>query len=665
MSAGLSRLERRFTKLLIANRGEIACRVIRTASRMGLKTVAVFSEADRDAEHVSLADEAVLVGPAPAAESYLRIDRIIEAAKRTGAEAIHPGYGFLSENQDFALACLEAGIIFVGPPVDAIRAMASKSAAKALMEQSGVPLVPGYHGVDQDEETLASEAERIGFPVLIKASAGGGGKGMRVALDADGLAGAIAAAKREAKAAFGDDRVLIEKYVTRPRHIEVQIFGDTHGNIVSLFERECTLQRRHQKVVEEAPSSALSDDDRERICAAARAAGAAVGYTGAGTVEFVANESGFYFIEMNTRLQVEHPVTEAITGIDLVEWQLRVAFGEELPLTQDEITRSGHAVEVRIYAEDPQSGFLPSIGRIERWRQPQCGEGVRIDSGFREGDLISPYYDPMLAKLIVRGADRLQAFDRLEDALTGFQVAGVKTNVSFLKALIAHPDVRAGRIDTGFIERELTFLLSGGAAGLDERDLAAATAAVLARETKPPLSPWDLSDGWMMVGRRERKFTFDAVDVILTYQRYGLTLTTPVGTSPFRMKLRPDGRLDVFFGDAKEVVSAVWSGPEVEISTARGSRKLLLADPFAGEDDTAADAGHLRAPMPGSVQQILAAPGEKLKRGEPVLIMEAMKMEHTLRAPADGILIALRCAVGDFVQEGTELVEFEIDRETA
>ena len=665
MSAGLSRLERRFTKLLIANRGEIACRVIRTANRMGLKTVAVFSEADRDAEHVSLADEAVLVGPAPAAESYLRIDRIIEAAKRTGAEAIHPGYGFLSENQDFALACLEAGIIFVGPPVEAIRAMASKSAAKALMEQSGVPLVPGYHGADQDQETLVSEAERIGFPVLIKASAGGGGKGMRVALDTDGLAGAIAAAKREAKAAFGDDRVLIEKYVTRPRHIEVQIFGDTHGNIVSLFERECTLQRRHQKVVEEAPSSVLADDDRERICAAARAAGAAVGYAGAGTVEFVANESGFYFIEMNTRLQVEHPVTEAITGIDLVEWQLRVAFGEELPLTQDEITRSGHAVEVRIYAEDPKSGFLPSIGRIERWRQPQCGEGVRIDSGFREGDLISPHYDPMLAKLIVSGADRLQAFDRLEDALTGFQVAGVKTNVSFLKALIAHPDVRAGRIDTGFIERELTFLLSGGVAELDERDLAAATAAVLARETKPPLSPWDLSDGWMMVGRRERKFTFDAVDVILTYQRHGLTLTTPVGTSPFRIKLRPDGRLDVFFGDAKEVVSAVWSGPEVEISTARGSRKLLLADPFAGEDETAADAGHLRAPMPGSVQQILAAPGAKLNRGEPVLIMEAMKMEHTLRAPADGILIALRCAVGDFVQEGTELVEFEIDRETA
>lgn len=414
MTMVLPRLERRFAKLLIANRGEIACRIIRTASRMGLRTVAVFSEADQDAEHVSLADEAVLIGPAPAAESYLRIDRVIEAAKRTGAEAIHPGYGFLSENVDFAVACREAGIIFVGPPVDAIRAMASKSAAKALMEGSGVPLVSGYHGADQDETKLAAEAVRIGFPVLIKASAGGGGKGMRIAENAAGLAAAVAAAKREARASFGDDNVLIEKYVTRPRHIEVQIFGDTHGNIVSLFERECTLQRRHQKVVEEAPSSRLSEDERERICAAARAAGVAVGYTGAGTVEFVANEEGFYFIEMNTRLQVEHPVTEAITGLDLVEWQLRVAFGEVLPLRQEEITRSGHAFEVRIYAEDPQSGFLPSIGRIEYLRQPPTEDGIRIDSGFREGDRVTPHYDPMLAKLIASGVDRLQALDRLE-----------------------------------------------------------------------------------------------------------------------------------------------------------------------------------------------------------------------------------------------------------
>ena len=661
MNSGSMRLERRFTKLLVANRGEIACRIMRTASRMGLSTVAVFSEADRDAEHVSLADEAVLIGPAPAAESYLKIDRIIEAARRTGAEAIHPGYGFLSENVSFALACREAGIIFVGPPVEAIRAMASKSAAKELMEGSGVPLVPGYHGADQDEAKLSVEAERIGFPVLIKASAGGGGKGMRVAEDAAGLGAAVAAAKREAKAAFGDDHVLVEKFVTRPRHIEVQIFGDTHGNIVSLFERECTLQRRHQKVVEEAPSSSLSEEERDRICTAARAAGAAVGYTGAGTVEFVANDDGFYFIEMNTRLQVEHPVTEAVTGLDLVEWQLRVAFGEELPLRQHEIARAGHAFEVRIYAEDPQTGFLPSIGRIDRWRQPPAADGIRIDSGFREGDTITPHYDPMLAKLIVSGADRLQALDRLEDALAGFQVAGVRTNVAFLKALVAHPDVRAGRMDTGFIERELPHLLGHGESEVDARDLAAATAAVLAGERRAAASPWEVADGWMMVSRRRRRLTFDGTEVVLTYERGGLTLTTPAGTHPVRVNPRPDGRLDVFYGDAKEVVSAVWSGHEVELSTARGSRKLSLADPFAGEDAITADAGHLRAPMPGSVRQLLAPPGTKLKRGEPVLIMEAMKMEHTLSAPGDGTLVAFRCVVGDFVQEGTELVEFEID----
>jgi 3-methylcrotonyl-CoA carboxylase alpha subunit len=661
MSGASPRLERRFGKLLIANRGEIACRIIRTASRMGLSTVAVFSDADRDAEHVSLADEAVLIGPAPASESYLRIDRVIEAARRTGAEAIHPGYGFLAENEDFAIACREAGVIFVGPPVAAIRAMASKSAAKALMEGSGVPLVPGYHGADQDAAKLAAEAERIGYPLLVKASAGGGGKGMRVAGDADGFEAAVAAAKREAKAAFGDDHVLIEKYITRPRHIEVQIFGDIHGNIVSLFERECTLQRRHQKVVEEAPSSSLGEDERERICAAARSAGAAVGYTGAGTVEFVANEAGFYFIEMNTRLQVEHPVTEAITGIDLVEWQLRVAFGEELPLRQEQITHTGHAIEARIYAEDPQSGFLPSIGKIECWRQPPAGDGIRIDSGFREGDTITPHYDPMLAKLIVSGVDRHQTLDRMEHALAGFQVAGVKTNVGFLTALVAHPDVRAGKMDTGFIERELRSLLGQEAAAVDDRDLAAAAAALIAAERRPAASPWEVSDGWMMVGRRRRKLVFDGVETTLTYGRNGLSLTTPAGAQPLRVTVRPDNRLDVFFDEAKEVVSAVWSSREVEVSTARGTRRLSLADPFAGEDTEAAGVGHLRAPMPGSVQQILATPGDRLKRGAPVLIMEAMKMEHPLNVPADGTLVALHCAVGDFVQEGTELVEFNSD----
>ncbi|MCO5089656.1 acetyl-CoA carboxylase biotin carboxylase subunit [Bosea sp. (in: a-proteobacteria)] len=654
-------LARRFTKLLIANRGEIACRIIRTASRMGLQTVAVYSEADKDAEHVSLADEAVWIGPAAAAESYLRIDRVIAAARRTGAGAIHPGYGFLSENQDFAIACREAGLVFVGPPVEAIRAMASKAAAKTLMETSGVPLVPGYHGAEQDVEKLAAEAARIGFPVLVKASAGGGGKGMRIAEDATGIAAAIGAAKREAQAAFGDDHVLIEKFIMRPRHIEVQIFGDTHGNVVSLFERECTLQRRHQKVVEEAPSSSLTEAERERICSAARAAGAAVGYTGAGTVEFVANEDGFYFIEMNTRLQVEHPVTEMITGLDLVEWQLRVAFGEALPLAQDEITRRGHAVEVRIYAEDPQSGFLPSIGRIESWRQPAAGPGIRIDSGFREGDTITPYYDPMLAKLIVGGADRLEAFSRLQDALAGFQVAGVRSNVAFLKALVAHPAVRAGTMDTGFIERELPQLLAQGEGGIDERDLAAAAAAFLARLRKPAASPWDSTDGWTIIGRRRLRLVFDDIEIAIDYRRDGLILATPGGARAFRVNVRTDGRLDVFHGDGKEVVSAVWLGREVEVSTARGSRRFTLADPFAGTDAAAVDAGHVRAPMPGSVTHVLAAPGDRMKRGDPLLVIEAMKMEHMLRAPADGRLVMLRCAVGDFVQEGTDLVEFEIE----
>lgn len=661
MNSRHERLERRFDKLLIANRGEIACRIMRTARRMGIATVAVFSEADRDSEHVSLADEAILIGPAQAAESYLSIDRIIDAATRTGAEAIHPGYGFLSENEQFAIACRTAGIIFVGPPVEAIRAMASKSAAKMLMEKSGVPLVPGYHGVDQDMATLAAEARRIGFPVLVKASAGGGGKGMRIADDAEAVAGAVAAAKREAKAAFGDDHVLIEKFVTRPRHIEVQIFGDTHGNIVSLFERECTLQRRHQKVVEEAPSPSLSAEDREEICKAARAAGAAVGYTGAGTVEFVANDDGFYFIEMNTRLQVEHPVTEAITGLDLVEWQLRVAFGEQLPLKQREIVHAGHAFEVRIYAEDPQTGFLPSIGRIQRWRQPPVTDGIRIDSGFREGDTITPHYDPMLAKLIVSGNDRLQAIDRLADALSSFQVAGVKTNVAFLRALIAHPDVRAGRMDTGFIERHLPLLLGQHPAEPDPRDLAAATALMLSEEDGAAAPPWDVDDGWMMVGHRRRRLGFDGTDVVLNYERSGRSLTTALGTRPFRVNTRPDGRLDVFYGDGKEVVSAVRSGGEIEISTARGSRRLLLSDPFAGEEGAGPDTGHLRAPMPGSIRQLLASPGGRLKRGEPVLIMEAMKMEHTLSAPGDGTLVAFRCGVGDFVEEGTQLVEFEIE----
>jgi 3-methylcrotonyl-CoA carboxylase alpha subunit len=659
-----SRESRSFGKLLIANRGEIACRIIRTARRMGIVTVAVFSEADRDAQHVSMADEAVLIGPATARESYLDIEKIIAAARRVGAQAVHPGYGFLSENEAFAQACVNAGLIFVGPSPYAIRAMGSKASAKALMEHSGVPLVPGYHGEAQDIATLSAAAASIGYPVLVKASAGGGGKGMRIAESATGLSDAVSAAKREAAAAFGDDQVLIEKYLIDPRHIEVQIVGDTHGNIVSLFERECTLQRRHQKVVEEAPSATLSESRREEICAAARAAAAAVGYTGAGTVEFVTDRDAFYFIEMNTRLQVEHPVTEMITGVDLVEWQLRVAFGEKLPLSQDEITRRGHAFEVRVYAEDPETGFLPSIGKIERWKQPAAIDGVRIDSGFREGDTITPHYDPMLAKLIVHAESRRQALARLEAALADFQVTGVKTNVAFLRALVAREEVRRGDMDTGFIERELATLLSTPDE-LDGLDLAAATAAVLdaERNPAPPMSPWDAMDGWMIAGRRRRRLAFRSggrtAEATLAYGRSGLRLATADDDAPFQFRRRDDGELDVFLGETKNTVQAVWSGRDVEVITPKGRRRLHWVDPMLGDDADAGAADHFRAPMPGTIRQVLANPGDMLKRGDPVLIMEAMKMEHTLKAPADGVLIALKCAEGDFVQDGTDLAEFE------
>ncbi|MBX3567035.1 MAG: acetyl-CoA carboxylase biotin carboxylase subunit [Rhizobiaceae bacterium] len=657
-------MRRSFETVLIANRGEIACRIVRTARRMGLRTVAVFSEADREALHVEMADVAVHIGPAPAAESYLDAARIIAAAVETGSGAVHPGYGFLSENADFAEACAAAGLVFVGPTPAAIRAMGSKAQAKALMAASGVPLVPGYHGAAQDAATLRDAASRAGYPVLVKASAGGGGKGMRIARGEAELAEAVAAAKREAKAAFGDDHLLIEKLIERPRHIEVQIFGDSHGNVVSLFERECTLQRRHQKVIEEAPAARLAEDQRQAISAAARAAGAAVGYVGAGTVEFVANDEGFHFIEMNTRLQVEHPVTEMITGIDLVEWQLRVAAGEPLPLRQDEIRRVGHAFEARIYAEDAERGFLPSIGRIGTWRQPATGEGVRVDTGFREGDQVTPFYDPMLAKLIVHGADRAQALARLTGALDRSIVMGVKTNIGFLRALASHPDVAAGAMDTGLIERELAALTAPSSpAG---HDVAAAVAAVLAREAagRRDGGPWGQADGWMIAGERRRRVRFEADgashEATLVYRRQGLLLEAAAkGGAAFAMSIRPDARLDVFYDGCKETVDYAWSGADFELVSRRGRFRLHLVDVLRGQDADISGGKGITAPMPGSIRQVLAEPGNSLEKGAPVLVMEAMKMEHVLRAPSAGRLVAFRCAVGDFVQEGAELAEFE------
>ena len=473
-----SKLYRRFHSLLIANRGEIAVRVIRTARAMGLRTVAVYSEADRGALHVAMADDAVLLGPSRARDSYLNIERVIEAARKSGAEAIHPGYGFLSENADFAKACLDAGLVFVGPTAEMMEAMGSKSGSKLLMEKAGVPLVPGYHGEAQDDATLAKASAKIGFPVLVKASAGGGGRGMRIVREAKELAASVESAKREAKAAFGDDRVLIEKLVQNPRHIEVQIIGDSHGNLLSLFERECTLQRRHQKVIEEAPSPTLNAQQREAVCAAARKAAGAVGYVGAGTIEFVSDGKDVFFIEMNTRLQVEHPVTELITGIDLVEWQLQVASGEKLPMTQDQITLRGHAIEARVYAENPDKNFMPSVGRIRNWNLSGQQPGLRIDAGYREGDTVSPHYDAMLAKVIAWAPTRDLAIDRLTHALSESDVRGVVTNIPFLAALVGHPKVRANAIDTGFIERELGHLTASPKPPGD-LEFAAAVAAIL------------------------------------------------------------------------------------------------------------------------------------------------------------------------------------------
>jgi 3-methylcrotonyl-CoA carboxylase alpha subunit len=661
-------LARRFNKLLIANRGEIACRIIRTARLMGLRTVAVFSDADRDALHVALADEAALIGPAPAKDSYLHIEAIIDAARSSRAEAIHPGYGFLSENADFAQACADADLVFVGPSAATIHLIGSKSAAKALMESAGVPVVPGYHGDDQSLATLAAAADRIGYPVLVKASAGGGGRGMRVVGKGSELEEAVAGARREAGAAFGNDQLLIEKFIDRPRHIEVQVFGDTHGNIVSLHERECTLQRRHQKVVEEAPAIVLSLERRAEMASAARAAAKAAGYVGAGTVEFITDASQFCFIEMNTRLQVEHPVTELITGLDLVEWQLRVASGEPLPLAQDDIRANGHAIEARIYAEDPDKGFLPSIGTIRSWHEP-TGDGIRVDTGFRAGDIVTPYYDALLAKLIVWGADRPQALARMVEALGEFEVTGVTTNLAFLDLLMSHPQVARGEIDTGFIERELAALTMSTPA-VAPLDLAAACVAVLVREQReqvaPALpSPWDRTDGWTIVGRRSRRLSFrhgaERYDAVLWYGRDGLSMEWRGSEARLQFVPREGALIDICLGDAPERVTAAWSGRELDLATLRGHLDLHWIDPFAADLRESAAASRIVAPMPGTVTRILAEPSTHLQRGTPLLVLEAMKMEHTLRAPADGRLKALKCAVGDVVQEGAELADFEAD----
>jgi len=669
-----------FTKILIANRGEIACRVIKTARRLGIKTVAVYSDADRGARHVALADEAVHIGAAPARDSYLLADRIIAAAKRTGAQAIHPGYGFLSENAGFAEACAKAGIVFIGPPASAIRAMGSKSEAKKIMAKAKVPLVPGYHGDDQSPELLAKEAARIGFPVLIKASAGGGGKGMRVVEGAAKFADALAGAKREAKAAFADDHVLIEKYLTRPRHIEIQVFADSHGDCLYLFERDCSIQRRHQKVIEEAPAPDMDPARRKAMGEAAVAAAKTIGYVGAGTVEFIADQDGtFFFMEMNTRLQVEHPVTEAITGQDLVEWQLVVAAGGKMPLTQQQLRIDGHAVEVRLYAEDPMRNFLPSTGTLLHLRLPEEGPHVRVDTGVREGDIVTPFYDPMIAKVIVHDRDRASALRRMAVLMGDTEVVGVATNAALLKALCSHPAFAGGEVDTGFIERYRDDLFAKPAPA-DDRALALATLArvvewqeaaqAMAPTSGEPWSPWLRQNGFRLLDEGHDEVRWKdgerEVTVIVRRRRSGeLSLQLPGGALDARVQRTPDGRLSIGLGGetfgATVVRRPVSDGVDYVLFAEGASRRLRLVDPLDVTQYEAlpADAGAVRSPLPGKIIDLRIKAGDKVERGQPLLVLEAMKMEHTLTAPADGTVKSVRCAVGEQVVEGAELVEFE------
>jgi 3-methylcrotonyl-CoA carboxylase alpha subunit len=652
-----------FSRLLIANRGEIACRVMRTARRLGARCIAVHTDPDRLARHVRLADEALRI------ESYLDIESILAAARAAGAEAIHPGYGFLSENEDFAAACAKAGIAFVGPTPEAIAAMGDKAAAKRLLEKAGVPLVPGYHGEAQDAARLEKEAARVGFPAIIKPSAGGGGKGMRIVRQAKDFASSLEAARREAKAAFGDDRVLVERYLERPRHIEVQVFGDTHGNVIHLFERDCSVQRRHQKVLEEAPAPRF--ERREEIGTAAVGAARAIGYVGAGTVEFIAEQDGrFYFMEMNTRLQVEHPVTELVTGLDLVEWQLRVAAGEALPLKGNEVPLRGHAIEARIYAEDPQRDFLPSTGGLLHVAFPEEGRSVRVDAGVDTGDEITPWYDPMIAKLIVHGADRAEALGRLRAALSQVEIAGVATNVEFLGRVAASEAFSRADLDTGLIERCRDELLAPRKDASVEM-LAAAAFAELAREESgararaqrsgDPHSPWHGVDGWRLNEDSHHDFTFIEGErerpVRLRFLADGLKLA--VDGKDYALAGQASGRaLSLALDGRRFKATAVRDGAGWHVFCNGASSRLSLRQ-HAHEDDSEAVTGLLTAPMPGKIVKVMAEAGRKVSKGEPLLILEAMKMEHTITAPADGVVKELHYAAGEQVLEGAELIRME------
>ena len=646
--------------LLIANRGEIAARIARTARDLGVRTVAVYSEADASAPHVRACDEAYLIGPAPAAESYLVADKILDVAKQSGADAIHPGYGFLSENAGFAKAVAEAGLTFVGPPASSISAMGDKAAAKRAMEEAAVPLVPGYHGTDQDPDLLAKEADRIGYPVLLKASAGGGGKGMKPVFSADEFADGLASAKREAKAAFGDDTMIIEKYLVRPRHIEIQVFADSHGNAVHLFERDCSVQRRHQKIIEEAPAPGMTAEMRASMGEAAVAAAKAISYSGAGTVEFIVDQDGsFFFMEMNTRLQVEHPVTEAITGLDLVALQLAVAGGQALPFAQEELAINGHAFEARLYAEDPDKGFLPQIGPLSILRLPE--DRARIDSGVEVGGEVSVHYDPMIAKIITHGPDRETALARLEAALAETAVLGVATNTAFLKKLAGHLAFRAGDVHTRFIEQHEADLLP--ALGTPPSDVLFQAALGLMEDRKrqalehakgsgDPTSPWAQADRFRLRGLSEEALVFfdgEADRTVTVGHRAGRVVSLSEGsnTSSDVTLAGPVDRVrnDVLVRDPKT-----------------GLRYTVRwMDPTEGFDQASDAEGGLKAPMAGRITQVMVQGGAQVSAGAALLVMEAMKMEYTIKAPADGTVTAVLVGEGDAVQDGASLIDFEAD----
>ena len=662
-----------FSKILIANRGEIACRVIRTCRRLGIRTVAVYSEADADAQHVRQADEAYLIGGPRPADSYLRGDAVIAAAREAGAEAIHPGYGFLSENADFADAVAAAGLVFIGPSGASMRKMGSKAGAKELMAAAGVPVVPGYTGEDQSPNMLAREAARIGFPLMIKAAHGGGGKGMRVVHRLEDFIAQLESCQREAANAFGRDRVLLERYVASPRHIEIQVFADAHGRTLHLNERECSAQRRYQKVLEESPSPFLTPALRAAMGDAAVKAAQAIDYVNAGTVEFIVDPDGqFYFMEINTRLQVEHPVTELVTGLDLVEWQLRVAASEALPLAQEDIRQRGHAIEVRLYAEDPEAGFLPGSGRLERLALPEASPGVRIDAGVVEGDTVTIFYDPMIAKLIVHGADRMEALARLRDALARCDIAGPKSNIAFLERLVRHPAVTGGWIDTGYLDRHLDeFMPAPSLASTQQVALVAAEllwqearARAQAGDGDEPDSPWAIADGWRLGHAGARPLAFahlgqtwtalahghggryrieladevhEVEDARLTGDLLGLRIHGQARR--FRI-LRHGTRLTLHDGEQRTAVETVPAYRRTDMAEASGSGKIL-------------------APMPGRVVLVKARPGDEVVAGQELLVMEAMKMELAVKASRDGVVVDVRAAAGDFVEADTVLVALE------